>query len=1250
MNNPFLIHNHTDASNFRLRDAINKPEDLLDYALELGLPGIAITDHATISNHVRAHRYIEENKDKFKDFTLGFGDEFYLLDKDTVQWARENNERIQYYHFLVLAKNQNGYEFLKKLTTREWENSFFHRGMERVPTYYEDLKELIKGYENDVIFTSACLGSPLSKLILNYHETNDKQDKKKIHDFIMFFINLVGKDNFYLELQPAIKHDKSNADVKQEQQIVNDMLLQLCKVYELTPIITTDAHYLNKDQALAHKTYLQASNGEREVDSFYSTTYVMDKDELLEYFDEELLDNLIENTHDLMNRLEPISFKQKTQVPNIDIPNYNDKNLFKDYLNEYEYINKFKTSERDMDRYYLHLIGEGMLSHNQEFNKEHLDRIEIELEQIWEISEGLGQPLSSYFVLTQDIIDMMWEVSLVGPARGSAACYYTNYLLDIVQFNPLDYDLPYYRFLSKERQSLPDIDIDAESSKREQIVEIARKRYGTDKILNSCTFTTEGPKSTVITATRGYGLDVAEQHNIANLIPSEGAALWSVSDCFFGNEKKGRKPVKEFIDRVEKYDGLKDIMLSIEGLISGRSQHASSVIFYPHSFLNENAMMKTTKGLKVTQFNAEDGEYCGELKEDFLSISALGRIREAMDLLLEDSKIEWQGNLRRTFNKYFHPDVLDLKSKDMFKMLSKGEIFDAFQMSSLVARNAMRKIKPNTFDEVAITNTIIRLQTEGEQPIDKFVRYKQDINEWYQDMDKYGLTKHEQELMEKHLLPRTGICDTQEILMNIIIDPNIANGGLTFANKFRKSVGKKDEKKIENASQEFMEIMKENGQREEFARYILEEQFALQFSYAFSLPHVVAYTLVLMIEMNIAYKYGVGYWKTACLNINSGLEGDLTKGTDYTEVSKAVNSMRDSIILPNINKSQLKFTAQDGEVLYGLKPIIGLDTNTLDAIIENRPFKSLEDYHARMIEAKLTSTKKTISLIKSGAMDNLEDMSRRHIMAELVKLEIPQKDKVTMVQLPYYRDIIPSEFNKLLELHDFRSRIKGKNKEPMNKDIEQEFIKKYSKHVDYKFTDELEIDIKSFEKYYNKEIKPLKEEIKKPVYAQEFTKKKRQEYWLKECQGSISEWEIDTILFNSDEFIIDTEQVSERHNITEFDDLKNLPFIGTNERGFREYEISAITGVVVGYNNQKKLVYVLTKDSGVVTIKMSRKKYTHYQEKTESDGSWWLRGTKLVLLGYKNGEAFYVKGNQIYRKPVIKINGSKKYSYQNDKL
>ena len=452
----FSTHTHTEASNFRLRDSLNKPEDLLDYAIDLGLPGLAITDHSTISSHVRAARHIENNPEKFKDFTLGFGDEIYLVDRKTVEQARENNDKVSFPHFLVLAKNQRGYEFLKRLTTREWKNSFFYRGMERTPTYYDDLEELIKGYENDVIFSSSCIGGPLPQLILEYYNNKSKEIKKKINDFIQYFIKMIGKDNFYLELQPAIKHDKSNESIKQEQQIVNDMLLQLCKVYGLTPIITTDAHYLSKDQAFAHKIYLNASQGDREIDSFYSTTYVMNREELLEYFNEELLDELIRNTHELMNKLEPISFKQQTQVPNIDIPKYTDRDLFKDYVDKYPYIDKYRSSKREMDRYYLHLIGEGMLSHNQEFNETNLSRIEIELEQVWEISEKLDQALSSYFVLTQDVVSMMWEVSLVGVSRGSASCFYTNYLLEIVQINPLKYDLPYWRFLNKDRAELPD--------------------------------------------------------------------------------------------------------------------------------------------------------------------------------------------------------------------------------------------------------------------------------------------------------------------------------------------------------------------------------------------------------------------------------------------------------------------------------------------------------------------------------------------------------------------------------------------------------------------------------------------------------------------------------------------------------------------------------------------------------------------------------------------------------------------------
>lgn len=1234
---PFSIHMHTDVSNFRLRDCINSPEKLIDYSIELGLPGIAITDHETLSSHIKASKYVEG-----KDFKLGFGNEIYLVDKKTILEARENNERVQFHHFLLLAKNKKGYEFLKKQSSKAWENNFYFRGAERVPTYYDELEELMQDYKGDVIASSACLGGHIPQAILKYHETRNEEDKKEIMRLIKWCVKVFGKDDFYLELQPS---------KNEEQLIVNKILLQLGKQLGIKCIVTTDAHYLNKEQAMAHKIYLQASQGDREVDSFYATTYVMNREELLNFFEEDILDELINNTHQIKDKLEPIAFKQQTQVPDIDIPLYQPNRVFEDYYGKYEYINKYAHSGREMDRYYLHLLGEGMLSHNQKFNEENLSRIDIELEQIWEISKKLNQPLSSYFVLAQDIVNMMWEVSLVGTARGSAACYLTNYLLGIVQINPLKYDLPYYRFLSKEQEVLPDIDLDSQASKRDEIIQLAKERYGHEKILNSCTFTTEGPKSTVITSSRGYGLDVSEQHNIANLIPNEGALLWSVSDCFFGNEKKGRKPVKEFIDRVEQHEGLKDVMLSIEGIVSGRSQHASSVIFYPRKFTDVDGMMKTTKGLPVTQFNADDGEYAGNLKMDFLSISALDSISEAIDLLLKDGKIEWQGSIRATYDKYFHPDVLDMTSHEMFDMLADGEIFDAFQMSSLVAQNAMKKIRPETFDELTVTNTIIRLQTEGESPTDKFVRYKKDIQEWYKDMDKYGLSKDEISLMERHLLQRTGICDTQEILMGIIIDTDIANGGLNFANRFRKSVGKKDEKKIEKACKEFYEVMKKNGQSEKFAQYIIEEQFALQFSYAFSLPHTVAYSLILMIEMNIAHKYGVGYWKGACLNAAIFSGDEMSSSKDYAAISEYVNSMKEDVSLPDINKSELKFKTENGKVLFGLAAILGLDSSTLNNIIENKPFKSLDDYYERMVETKLTSAKKTISLIKSGAMDSLENKNRRQIMADLVKMIVPPKEKITIVQLPYVRNILPSQFDNILKLHDFRNRIEGRNKEKMNEEIEKIFIANYSKDVEYEFKDgQLSIDMKSWKKYYDKAIKSLKEELKKEKYVREFTKQKRIEYWKKECSGTVPEWEIETILFNRDEFALDVGTIGKRYELSNFKDLRDNPSKGRNSRGFIDYEISAIAGIVVGYDNMKRLVYLLTKDSGVVIVKVSRKNYSKYQEKLENDSSWWERGNSLIVLGYKSGASFNMRGNHIYRNPVIKIEkNNRKYVYRSEK-
>src|SRR5699024_7478078 len=220
----------------------------------------------------------------------------------------------------------------------------------------------------------------------------------------------------------------------------------------------------------------------------------------------------------------------------------------------------------------------------------------------------------------------------------------------------------------------------------------------------------------------------------------------------------------------------------------------------------------------------------------------------------------------------------------------------------------------------------------------------------------------------------------------------------------------------------------------------------------------------------------------------------------------------------------------------------------------------------------------------------------------------------------------------------------------MNKDIEKIFISKYSKEVEFDFVDgELKIDMKSWKKFYDKSMKPLKEELKKPEYAEEFTRQKRKEYWLEECSGSVAEWEIETILFNTKDFVVDTEQVNSRHKISEFKDLESNPLLGRNKKGFPEYELSAMTGGVVNNNTQKKYISLLTKESGVVIIKMNKKSYTKYHEKLENQSSWFERGTKLVCVGYNDGESLQLRSNNIYRKPLIKVNGSKNYTYQNEK-
>ena len=265
---PGSLHNHTQYSNLRLRDCIIKENDLIDYAIELGHKAVAITDHDSISSAVKVEKYAKKIKEKYPDFKVIRGNEIYLV-RNGLNSDNYNSEVDRYFHFVLLAKDLIGFRQICEISTRAWKRSYMARGMRRVPTYYQDLFDIIGENPGHVIGSTACLGGALPTQLLRA-KTNPAL-LEKIDLWIKQMDNLFGHGNFFFELQPS-----NNAD----QVYVNKSLINLSEKFSIPYIITTDSHYLKKEDREIHKAYLNAQNGDREVDDFYATTYMMNTEEL----------------------------------------------------------------------------------------------------------------------------------------------------------------------------------------------------------------------------------------------------------------------------------------------------------------------------------------------------------------------------------------------------------------------------------------------------------------------------------------------------------------------------------------------------------------------------------------------------------------------------------------------------------------------------------------------------------------------------------------------------------------------------------------------------------------------------------------------------------------------------------------------------------------------------------------------------------------------------------------------------------
>ena len=721
----FNCHNHTEYSNLRLLDCINKPKALINKAIELGLTGIAITDHECLSAHMEVNQYAKELREKNPDFTIALGNEIYLTD------TRDRGQR--YYHFILIAKDAIGHRQLRELSTIAWKNSYIDRKMERVPLLKSELKEIVSKNKGHLIATTACIGGELGTEILKAEEAEAVKDQdtayqhlQKIYDLITFCIDLFG-DDFYIECAPSTKDDQIR---------VNKRSKRIAEAFNLKMVVGTDSHYLTKAERQVHKAYLNSKEGEREVDDFYEFSRLMDSDEIFELlglaFDKDYIEHILNNTIDLQNKITFYSLERKQMIPKVEVTNYPASNARWRFSN-HSLLNKLLTSDNIQERYWVNECLKSLEEKGLLLNDEYLTRLETEADVIKDIGEKLDDCLFAYFNTFKHYIDLFWECgSIVGPGRGSATGFLSNYLLGITQLDPIRWNLPYWRFLNKERAELPDIDIDLAPSKRPAIFKAIRKERGEFGLVQVATFGTEGTKSAVLTACRGYrsenypdGIDIDEAQYMSSLIPQERGFLWPIKDVINGNPEKDRKPITTFINEVNMYPGLLDIIINIEGLVNKRGIHASGVILYGDDPFDTASFMKAPNGELITCYDLHKAEAAGDTKYDFLVTEVSDKIIKCFELLAKDKVIEDMG-LRDTYNKYIHPEIIDTTQQDIWDHLAAGDILDVFQFNSGVGLAIAKKLKPQNPLEMTAANAMMRLMSEKgvESQQDRYARIK----------------------------------------------------------------------------------------------------------------------------------------------------------------------------------------------------------------------------------------------------------------------------------------------------------------------------------------------------------------------------------------------------------------------------------------------------------------------------------------------------------------------------------------------
>ena len=902
------LHNHTHYS---LLDGLTKIDELIDFVKESGMEAVAVTDHGTMSGLVELYKTCDAAGIK-----AIMGLEAYVAARNMED--RDPAYDKERFHITLLAMNNIGFENLCRLITEAEMNGKYykpridHRVMEK--------------YNEGIICLSGCAGSEISMAIRN----DDEERLKTLVDWY----SKVYDGRFYLEMQD---HGHPDSPTHwSEQTKINNRLMKLHDETGLPLVVTCDAHYIHHSDQDAHEVLLCVGTGSKISDTNRMSLkdfqlHVIPPDEIIERW-KDTCPEAIRNTKRIADRCNVTLDLGRILIPKFPIETGETE---KQYLDNMVYRGL-------AERYGIYTRDEAATKTVEEIKPLLSDEVNERIEYELGVVDKMGY--NGYFLIVQDFINWGKDQGIIyGPGRGSAAGSLLAYAIKITEVNPLEYDLLFERFLNPDRISMPDIDTDIQDNRRDEVIEYCTQKYGKARVGNICTFGKMMAKNAVRDVARVLEVPYAEADRIAKLVP----------DPVMGHHVKLKDAIKTEPDLKKEYETnptakeVIDFAMRLEGTIRSHGVHACGVVIAPDDLVKFLPMEVSAKGPLATQFPSTQVEELGLLKIDFLGLSNLSVIQQALRII------------KKVYKREINMNKLPLDDPKVYELFQRGDTTGVFQFESAGMKRYLRDLKPTKFDDLIAMNALYR--PGPMQFIESFIKRRHGEEE----------ITYLHPGLENSLKSTYGILIYQEQFMQASKEWCGFTGGQ--ADTLRKAVGKKKVKLMEQVKPQFIEgAVKVGGATEEIANKFWDQ--LLDFAnYCFNKSHAACYALV---------AYWTAYLKTYYPDafMAALMTADM-RWTDRLAIEMTeCKRMGLRVLGPDINESYSDFATvgTTGTVRFGIAAIKGMGKALAEEVIAERDangkFKSVCDFAKRVSGSKFNK-KSWESAIKTGCFDSFGDRS-----------------------------------------------------------------------------------------------------------------------------------------------------------------------------------------------------------------------------------------------------------------------------------